>query len=278
MPIDSFSACVVRARAVLRSSMPKTGKSTLERISGQVVQEIIAIAAIHGTSNINHIRTLAGGVHHTTVERVLEREAETIAKRKNELAPIFARIVRRGAERLEREIDNPDISPVAVATITGISADKLIALTPTDTPTSPNLHLHLSGQDVAGQWNALLASIQSKPAKAITVPDPRASSVSAPAARTQQTEPFPSHRLSLSPVSSFGAQSDPAVDVPRASASVVPERVRAITSKSSGLLASPDLSLGASAIASQDPQKDSGIDVASVPDRSSGDSGLIAPG
>lgn len=156
--------------------MPKTGKSTLERISGQVVQEIIAIAAIHGTSNINHIRTLAGGrLHHSTVERILERESETIAKRKNELAPIFARIVRRGAERLEREIDNPEISPVAVATITGISADKLIALTPTDTPTSPNLHLHLSGQDVAGQWNALLASIQSKPAKATLVETDHAS-------------------------------------------------------------------------------------------------------
>jgi hypothetical protein len=139
------------------------GISTGERISGEVVQAIIAAASLGNT--MNRISRIAGA-DRASVKAIVQRESATIQQRKLDLQPIFARIAMRGALRLERDIDSAPFTGAVIAT--GVAVDKLIALTPSDAPASQHLHLHLAPQDIAGTFNSFLHNLQ---AKARTLPD-----------------------------------------------------------------------------------------------------------
>lgn len=133
------------------------GIATGERLSGEVVQAIIAAASLGNT--IRHCARLAR-CDHTVAKAVINRESATINQRKQDLQPIFARIAQRGAERIERDIDTAPFTGAVIAT--GVAVDKLIALTPSDAPASQHLHLHLNPQDIAGTFNSFLHSLQAK--------------------------------------------------------------------------------------------------------------------
>src|SRR5215469_10676104 len=73
-----------------------------------------------------------------TVRAIREREAKTIAERKNTLAAMLASVAELGASRMEETIGKAKLRDAAIGT--GIAVDKMLALTG-QTPAGVNVNI-----------------------------------------------------------------------------------------------------------------------------------------
>jgi hypothetical protein len=136
-------------------SKPK-GRCTGERISCAKYRAIVDLAA--QGRQIDRIAREAG-VTWRTAKAVVERESRQIAERKQELLEQSLRIARRAANRIEDNIDKLPVGQLIPAY--GVAVDKIAALSSdTLTQTQQHLHWHLQSNDIARQFNELLASMQ----------------------------------------------------------------------------------------------------------------------
>jgi hypothetical protein len=95
-----------------------------------------------------------------TVRAIRARETVAIAERKQRLTSIFANVAEISAERMEELAGQASLRDAGITA--GIATDKLLALSgdPSLTQTQQHLHLHLQSNDIARQFNALLADLQ----------------------------------------------------------------------------------------------------------------------
>jgi hypothetical protein len=144
-------------------SKPK-GRFTGERLLRErprVYRKVVELLAEPGTS-INQI-TKRCRVSEHTVRAVRDREAVSIAERKQRLTSIFGNIAELGAERMEELAPHATLRDAGMAA--GIATDKLLALS--SDPFSPanqqHLHVHLQKVDLLGQFNQALAQLRLLP-------------------------------------------------------------------------------------------------------------------
>ena len=114
-------------------------------------------------ATVMHIAKLHRVSEHT-VRAIREREAVAIAERKQRLMSIFANVAEISAERMEELAGQASLRDAGITS--GIATDKLLSLSgdPALTQTQQHLHLHLQSNDIARQFNDLLAAAQAPPA------------------------------------------------------------------------------------------------------------------
>jgi hypothetical protein len=143
-------------------SKPK-GRFTGERLLRErprVYRKLVELLAEPGMS-INQITKLCRVSEHT-VRAIRDREAISIAERKQRLMSIFGNVAEIAAERMEElagQASLRDAGPTA-----GIATDKLLALSsdPFSQANQQHLHLHLQAVDLIGQFNQMIAKVPSQ--------------------------------------------------------------------------------------------------------------------
>ena len=103
----------------------------------------------------NHITKLCRVSEHT-VRAVRDREAISIAERKQRLTSIFGNIAEIAAERMEELAGQASLRDAG--TTAGIATDKLIALTQ-DPQSNNHIHLHMEARDIMGEFNQMLKQL-----------------------------------------------------------------------------------------------------------------------
>ena len=121
--------------------------------------------------SINQITKLCRVSEHT-VRAVRDREAISIAERKQRLMSIFGNVAELGAGRMEELAPHASLRDAGMAA--GIATDKLLALTSDPFSQANNhLHVHLEKVDLIGQWNEMLSKLSSSALEAKdTAPKP----------------------------------------------------------------------------------------------------------
>jgi hypothetical protein len=111
--------------------------------------------------SINRITKLCRVSEHT-VRAVREREAISIAERKQRLMSIFANVAEISAERMEELAGTASLRDAG--TTAGIATDKLLALTQDPQSQANNhLHVHLESVNLIEQFNEMVASLPRAP-------------------------------------------------------------------------------------------------------------------
>ena len=100
-------------------------------------------------------------VSNNTVTAVAEQEWQQVEARKERLAAQAERNALMAGE-LAEALQKRKYPPSALVPVYGVSVDKALVLRG-DGSIQPNLDLHLQSIDIAGQFNELLATLQSKP-------------------------------------------------------------------------------------------------------------------
>jgi hypothetical protein len=139
-----------------------TGKRLL-RERPRVYRKVVELLAEPGMS-INQITKLCRVSEHT-VRAVRDREAISIAERKQRLMSIFGNVAEIAAERMEELAGTASLRDAG--TTAGIATDKLLALS--SDPFQANqqhLHVHLDKVDIIGQFNQAMHKLQSSASEA----------------------------------------------------------------------------------------------------------------
>ena len=128
-----------------------------------------------------------------TARAVRDREAVSIAERKQRLISIFGNVAEIAAERMEELAGTASLRDAGITA--GIATDKLLALSsdPFSQANQQHLHVHLDKVDIIGQFNQAMhklsgSALEAKDtaAKALPCgPDPEATQ---PTATTQPAE------------------------------------------------------------------------------------------
>ena len=144
-------------------SKPK-GRFTGERFLRErtrVYRKVVELLAEPGMS-INQITKLCRVSEHT-VRAVREREAVSIAERKQRLTSIFGNIAEIAAERMEELAGTATLRDAGITAC--IATDKLLVLTsdPFAQANQQHLHVHLDKVDLVGQWNEMIRKLSSRP-------------------------------------------------------------------------------------------------------------------
>jgi hypothetical protein len=173
-------------------SKPK-GRFTGERFLRErprVYRKVVELLAEPGMS-INQITKLCRVSEHT-VRAVRDREAISIAERKQRLMSIFGNVAEMAAERMEELAGKASLRDAG--TTAGIATDKLLALSsdPFSQANQQYLQVHLEPVDIMGQFNKIFEHLRIRvlakdtAAKALpSGPDPEATQ---PTATTQPAE------------------------------------------------------------------------------------------
>ena len=140
-------------------SKPK-GRFTGERLLRErprVYRKVVELLAEPGMS-INQITKLCRVSEHT-VRAVRDREAISIAERKQRLTSIFGNVAEMAAERMEELAAQASLRDAGITA--GIATDKLLALS-SDPSFQANQHLHVHFQpvDLIGQFNEMVSRLQ----------------------------------------------------------------------------------------------------------------------
>jgi hypothetical protein len=107
--------------------------------------------------SINQITKYCRVSEHT-VRAVRDREAISIAERKQRLRSIFGNVAEMAAERMEELAGQATLRDAGITA--GIATDKLLALSgDLSQANQQHLHLHLQPVDVIGQFNEMLRKL-----------------------------------------------------------------------------------------------------------------------
>ena len=139
-------------------SKPK-GRFTGERLFRErprVYRKVVELLAEPGMS-INQITKLCRVSEHT-VRAVREREAVSIAERKQRLMSIFGNVAEIAAERMEELAGQATLRDAGITA--GIATDKLLALSGDPQVNQQHLHVHLQPVDIIGQFNEMVSRLQ----------------------------------------------------------------------------------------------------------------------
>jgi hypothetical protein len=157
---------------------------------------VVELLAEPGMS-INQITKLCRVSEHT-VRALREREAISIAERKQRLMSIFGNVAEIAAERMEELAGEASLRDAG--TTAGIATDKLLALSSDPFSQANNhLHAHLEPIDIMGQWNKMLETLnlrssptidasEAKDATTKALPSGQGSEATQPTATTEATE------------------------------------------------------------------------------------------
>jgi hypothetical protein len=140
-----------------RSSKPKRHNAKLCPFA---IRQRIVNALANGDSKRAIARALR--VSNNTVTAVAEQEWQQVEARKERLAAQAERNALMAGEQIAEALQKRKYPPSALVPVYGVSVDKALVLRG-DGSIQPNLHLHLQSIDIAGQFNELLATLQSKP-------------------------------------------------------------------------------------------------------------------
>jgi hypothetical protein len=158
-----------QSRSEPEQSKPR-GRFTGERFLRErprVYRKVVELLAEPGMS-INQITKLCRVSEHT-VRAVRDREAISIAERKQRLMSIFGNVAEMAAERMEELAGMASLRDAG--TTAGIATDKLLALSsdPFSQANQQHLHVHLQKVDLIGQFNDFLHAVEAKdtPTKAL---------------------------------------------------------------------------------------------------------------
>ena len=122
----------------------------------RVYRKVVELLAEPGMS-INQITKLCRVSEHT-VRAVRDREAVSIAERKQRLASIFANVAEIAGERMEELAGTATLRDAGITA--GIATDKLLALSSDPLSQANNhLHVHLEPVNLIEQWNEMCASL-----------------------------------------------------------------------------------------------------------------------
>jgi hypothetical protein len=139
-------------------SKPK-GRFTGERLLRErprVYRKVVELLAEPGMS-INQITKLCRVSEHT-VRALRDREAISIAERKQRLMSIFGNVAEIAAERMEELAGQASLRDAGITA--GIATDKLLALASDPFSQANNhLHVHLEPVDLMGQFNQMLKEL-----------------------------------------------------------------------------------------------------------------------
>ena len=128
------------------------GRFTGERLLRErprVYRKVVELLAEPGMS-INQITKLCRVSEHT-VRALRDREAISIAERKQRLASIFGNVAEMAAERMEELAGQASLRDAG--TTAGIATDKLLALSSDPQASQQHLHVHLQRVDLFKQFN-----------------------------------------------------------------------------------------------------------------------------
>lgn len=137
------------------------GRFTGERLLRErprVYRKVVELLAEPGMS-VNQITKLCRVSEHT-VRAVREREAISIAERKQRLMSIFGNVAEIAAERMEELAGTASLRDAG--TTAGIATDKLLALSSDPLSQANQLHVHLEPIDIMGQFNQMCAKLFSR--------------------------------------------------------------------------------------------------------------------
>jgi len=157
------------------------GRFTGERLLRErpkVYRKVVELLAEPGMS-INQITKYCRVSEHT-VRAVRDREAISIAERKQRLTAIYGNVAEIAAERMEELAGTASLRDAGITA--GIATDKLLALSsdPLSQANQQHLHVHLEKIDLVSQFNNALHGLT----KALpSGPDPK------PTRTTNSTEP-----------------------------------------------------------------------------------------
>jgi hypothetical protein len=115
--------------------------------------------------SINQITKLCRVSEHT-VRAVRDREAISIAERKQRLTSIYGNVAEIAAERMEELAGSASLRDAGITA--GIATDKLLALSsdPFSQANQQHLHVHLDKIDLIGRWNEMIRKLSSSTLKA----------------------------------------------------------------------------------------------------------------
>ena len=177
-----------QSRSEPEQSKP-SGRFTGERLLRErprVYRKVVELLAEPGTS-INQITKLCRVSEHT-VRAVRDREAISIAERKQRLSSIFGNVAEISAERMEELAGTATLRDAGITA--GIATDKLLALTQDPLSQANNhLHLHLDSIDVMGQFNQMLKKLPTTNTAAQALPSGQHKEAAQATASTQPVEP-----------------------------------------------------------------------------------------
>jgi hypothetical protein len=137
-------------------SKPK-GRFTGERLLRErprVYRKVVELLAEPGMS-INQITKLCRVSEHT-VRAVRDREAVSIAERKQRLTSIYGNVAEMAAERMEELAGTASLRDAGITA--GIATDKLLALTQ-DPQSNNHIHLHMEARDIMSEFNQMLKQL-----------------------------------------------------------------------------------------------------------------------
>ena len=139
-----------------KQSKPK-GRFTGERLLRErprVYRKVVELLAEPDMS-VNKITKLCRVSEHT-VRAVREREAISIAERKQRLMSIYGNVAEIAAERMEEMAGQASLRDAGITA--GIATDKLLALSsdPFSQANQQHLHVHLEKIDLVSQFNNAL--------------------------------------------------------------------------------------------------------------------------
>jgi hypothetical protein len=157
------------------------GRFTGERLLRErprVYRKVVELLAEPDMS-INQITKLCRVSEHT-VRALRDREAISIAERKQRLTSIFANVAEIAAERMEELAGQASLRDAG--TTAGIATDKLLALSndPFAQANQQHLHVHLEPVDLIGPFNQMIAKLNgdsstlTAPKALPSGPDPKA--------------------------------------------------------------------------------------------------------
>src|SRR4030095_9814149 len=108
--------------------------------------------------SINQITKLCRVSEHT-VRAVRDREAISIAERKQRLTSLYGNVAEIAAERMEELAGSASLRDAGITA--GIATDKLLALSsdPFFPANQQHLHVHLEKVDLVGQFNNALRGL-----------------------------------------------------------------------------------------------------------------------
>ena len=106
--------------------------------------------------SINQITKFCRVSEHT-VRAVRDREAVSIAERKQRLMSIFGNVAEIAAEPMEELAETASLRDAG--TTAGIATDKLLALSNHPQANQQHLHEHLQPVDLIGQFNQMIAQL-----------------------------------------------------------------------------------------------------------------------
>jgi hypothetical protein len=149
----------VQAVSTTLDNRPRYTGERFLRERPRVYRKVVELLAEPGMS-INQITKLCRVSEHT-VRAVRDREAISIAERKQRLMSIFGNVAEIAAERMEELAGTASLRDAGVTA--GIATDKLLALSsdPFSQANQQHLHVHLEKVDLVGQWNEMISKLQS---------------------------------------------------------------------------------------------------------------------